>query len=80
MIEAGKQQQLVAERELVKNHIGVKRAGELAREATLSDRTLGRQVNKQVGTEDPKIIELSSRESVSSLVTLLEEECEPTAE
>ena len=80
MIEAGKQQQLVAERELVKNHIGFKRAGELAREATLSDRTLGRQVNKQVGAEDPKIIELSSRESVSSLVTLLEEEGEPTAE
>ena len=80
MIEAGKQQQLVAERELVKNHIVFKRAGELAREATLSDRTLGRQVNKQVGAEDPKIIELSSRESVSSLVTLLEEECEPTAE
>jgi len=80
MIEAGKQQQLVAERELVKNHIGFKRAGELAREAILSDRTLGRQVNKQVGAEDPKIIELSSRESVSSLVTLLEEEREPTAE
>ena len=76
-IEAGKQQQLMIERELVKNHIGVQRTNKLAQEATLSDRTLGRVADTRLRTEEPGVIELSSRESMSSLVAAAEDESRP---
>ena len=77
-IEAGKQQQLLTERELVKSHIGVQRTNELAQEAILSDRTLGRMANTRLRGEEPGVIELSSRESMSSLAAAAEDESRPT--